>query len=70
MTEPHSLISNITSSSLTIDDRYHQRVYNDFYFTVCRDQAASKWAQDHPDVENARKELDDVIEELDDKLDK
>ena len=29
-----------------------------------------KWAQDHPEVENARKELDDVIEELDDKLDK
>ena len=29
-----------------------------------------RWAQDHPAVENARKELDDVIEDLDDKLDK
>ena len=37
---------------------------------MLRYREQKKWAQDHPEVENARKELDDVIEELDDKLDK
>ena len=38
---------------------------------MCRDQAAAnKWAQDHPDVEIARRQLDEVIEDLDEKLDK
>ena len=36
---------------------------------MLRDSEQKKWAQDHPEVEDARLELDAVISELDDKLD-